>query len=145
MIYRSTPRYLCWFLWKIKPYYKFISFTDVLGLAFLLILSSFFSPALLRYDGHITFCQFKVYDKHTIPNNSWSEVAQLCPTLCNPMDCSLQGSSFHGIFQARVLEWVAISSNMQMKNIQLLVKQQCSPTFFKASPATSRCIMWWWE
>ena len=109
MIYRSTPRYLCWFLWKIKPYYKFISFTDVLGLAFLLILSSFFSPALLRYDGHITFCQFKVYDKHTIPNNSWSEVAQLCPTLCNPMDCSLQGSSFHGIFQARVLEWVAIS------------------------------------
>ena len=38
-----------------------------------------------------------------------SEVAQLCPTLCNPMDCSLQGSSVHGIFQARVLEWVAIS------------------------------------
>ena len=36
-----------------------------------------------------------------------SEVAQLCPTLCNPMDCSLPGSSVHGIFQARVLEWVA--------------------------------------
>ena len=32
-----------------------------------------------------------------------------CPTLCNPMDCSLPGSSVHGIFQARVLEWVAIS------------------------------------
>ena len=39
----------------------------------------------------------------------WSEVAQSCLTLCNPMDCSLQGSSVHGIFQARVLEWVAIS------------------------------------
>ena len=38
-----------------------------------------------------------------------SEVAQLCPTLCDPMDCSLPGSSFHGILQARVLEWVAIS------------------------------------
>ena len=38
-----------------------------------------------------------------------SEVAQSCPTLCNPMDCSLPGSSVHGIFQARVLEWVAIS------------------------------------
>ena len=38
-----------------------------------------------------------------------SEVAQLCPTLCDPMDYSLPGSSFHGIFQARVLEWVAIS------------------------------------
>ena len=39
----------------------------------------------------------------------WSEVAQLCPTLCNPMDCSLPYSSIHGVFQARVLEWVAIS------------------------------------
>ena len=39
----------------------------------------------------------------------WSEVAQACPTLCDTMDCSLQGSSAHGIFQARVLEWVAIS------------------------------------
>ena len=35
---------------------------------------------------------------------SQSEVAQSCPTLCNPMDCSLPGSSIHGIFQARVLE-----------------------------------------
>ena len=38
-----------------------------------------------------------------------SEVAQSCPTLHNPMDCSLPGSSVHGIFQARVLEWVAIA------------------------------------
>ena len=39
---------------------------------------------------------------------SESEVGQSCPTLSNPMDCSLPGSSVHGIFQARVLEWVAI-------------------------------------
>ena len=38
-----------------------------------------------------------------------SEVAQSCLTLCDPMDCSLPGSSVHGIFQARELEWVAIS------------------------------------
>ena len=38
-----------------------------------------------------------------------SEVAQSCLTLCNPMDCSPPGSSVHGIFQARTLEWVAIS------------------------------------
>ena len=38
-----------------------------------------------------------------------SEVAQSCPTLCDPMDHSLPGSSVHGIFQARVLEWGAIS------------------------------------
>ena len=40
---------------------------------------------------------------------SESEVAQSCPTLSDPMDCSLQGSSIHGIFQAIVLEWVAIA------------------------------------
>ena len=38
-----------------------------------------------------------------------SEVAKSCQTLCHPMDCSPLGSSVHGIFQARVLEWVAIS------------------------------------
>ena len=40
---------------------------------------------------------------------SESEVAQLCPTLCDPIDCSLPGSSARGILQARVLEWVAVS------------------------------------
>ena len=38
-----------------------------------------------------------------------SEVAQSCPTLCDPVDCSPPGSSVHGILQARILEWVAIS------------------------------------
>ena len=42
-------------------------------------------------------------------SESESESAQSCPTLCDPMDCSLAGSSLHGILQARVLEWVAIS------------------------------------
>ena len=40
---------------------------------------------------------------------SESEVAQLCPAHSDPMDCSLPGSSIHGIFQARVLEWGAIA------------------------------------
>ena len=40
---------------------------------------------------------------------SESEVAQLCPTLSDPMNCSPPGSSVHGSFQARVLEWVAIA------------------------------------
>ena len=39
----------------------------------------------------------------------WSEVAQSCPTLCNPVDCSPPGSSAHGVFQAWILEWVAVS------------------------------------
>ena len=51
---------------------------------------------------------------------SESEVARSCPTLSNPMDCSLPGSSVHGIFQVRVLEWGAIvilASTAQMSPI----------------------------
>ena len=45
-------------------------------------------------------------------HKSESEVAQSCPTLHDPMDCSLPGSSVHGIFQARVLEWGAIAFSL---------------------------------
>ena len=48
---------------------------------------------------------------------SESEVAQLCLTLSDPMDCSLPGSSIRGIFQARVLEWVAIAFSKPIVNI----------------------------
>ena len=41
-------------------------------------------------------------------SHSKVNVSRSCPTLCDPMDCSLPGSSIHGIFQARILEWVAI-------------------------------------
>ena len=47
-----------------------------------------------------------------------SEVTQLCLTLCNPMDFSLQGSSVHGIFHARVLEWVAISFSRESSQLR---------------------------
>ena len=47
---------------------------------------------------------------------SESVVAQLCLTLCDPMDCSLPGSSIHGIFQARVLEWGAIAFTESLVN-----------------------------
>ena len=45
-----------------------------------------------------------------------SEVAQSCLTLCDPMHCSLPGSSVHGIFEARILEWVAIPSPGDLPN-----------------------------
>ena len=45
----------------------------------------------------------------TCPQWQESEVAQSCLTFCNPVDCSLPGSSIHGIFQVRILEWVTIS------------------------------------
>ena len=47
-------------------------------------------------------------DQSLIFCESESEVAQSCPTLCSPMDCSLPDSSVHGILQARILEWIAI-------------------------------------
>ena len=49
---------------------------------------------------------------------SESEVAQSCPTLCDPMDCSLPGSPIHGIFQARVLEWGAIAFSPQSNYVR---------------------------
>ena len=51
---------------------------------------------------------------------SESEVAQLCPTLIDPMDCSPPGSSVHGIFQARVLEWGAIAFSLIFRNSKML-------------------------
>jgi len=51
---------------------------------------------------------------------SESEVAQSCPTLSDLMDCSPPGSSVHGIFQARVLEWGAIAFSTHMFTAALL-------------------------
>ena len=69
----------------------------------------------------LNLCSFTCHPPswHTYPFSSITElfamrkkkvlVAQSCPTLCDPMACMLPGSSIHGIFQARILEWVAIS------------------------------------
>ena len=56
---------------------------------------------------------------------SESEVAQSCLTLCNPMYCSLPGSSIHGIFQARVLEWGAIAFSEVYQNSPLIMEIVC--------------------
>ena len=61
---------------------------------------------------------------------SESEVAQLYPTLSDPMDCSLPGSSIHGIFRATVLEWGAtafsdpISSLLKLMSIELVMDRE---------------------
>ena len=58
------------------------------------------------------------------------EVAQSCPTLSDPMDCSLPGSSVHGIFQTRVLEWGAIAFSSEHLYLILLLlppKEKGSP------------------
>ena len=57
----------------------------------------------------IVSCPRYIFNRTILYTKSESEVTPMCPTLCDPMDCSLRGSSIHGIFQARVLEWVAVS------------------------------------
>ena len=58
--------------------------------------------------GGIMFPEFQTI-LQTDSQQSENEIAQSCPTLCDPIDCRLPGSSVHGIFQARILKWVAIS------------------------------------
>ena len=71
---------------------------------------------------------------------SQSEVAQSSPSLCDPMDCSLPGSSIHGIFQARVLEWVAIAFSINggqwvaKYNLGLLRNPQNLLRFIRSKP-----------
>ena len=63
---------------------------------------------------------------------SESEVAQSCPTLSDPMDCSPPGSSVHGIFQARVLEWGAIAFSVFVRIVLFLIlkcKLLCWPAY----------------
>ena len=63
-------------------------------------------------------------------SESESEVAQSYPALCNPMDCSLPGSSLHGILQARVLEWVAISFSRGSSRPRDQTRVSCIPGGF---------------
>ena len=71
---------------------------------------------------------------------SESEIAQPCLTLCDPMDFSLPGSSIHGIFQARVLEWGAIAFSItELAHFTYFVAS-CIPS--KAHVAkTIRCLL----
>ena len=67
------------------------------------------------------------------------EVAQSCPTLSNPMDCSLPGSSVHGIFQARVLEWGAIAFSPRLNKDYHCYFLEI-PSNFKATNEKNICI-----
>ena len=58
---------------------------------------------------------------------SESEVTQSCPTLCDPVGCSLPGSSVHGIYQAIVLEWIAISFSREEYTEELYKKDIHDP------------------
>ena len=94
-IYRSFVS-----LGKFIPKYFILFVAMVNGIFSLVSLSDF---SLLVYRNARDFCALNLCLE------SESDVAQLCPTFSDPMGFSLPGSPVHGIFQARVLEWVAIS------------------------------------
>ena len=75
-----------------------------------------------------------------------SEVAQSCPTVGGPMDCSLPGSSAHGIFQARVLEWGASALLLNQRNTVETVYSLLSPSLHemleKAMAPHSSTLAW---
>ena len=70
---------------------------------------------------------------------SESEVVQSCPTLSNPMDCSLLGSSIHGMFQARVPEWVAIA--FSFRSIPIIIFIILGPYILFSSVQFSRSVV----
>ena len=70
------------------------------------------------------------------------EVAQLCSTLCDPTDCSLPGSSIHGIFQARVLEWVAVSFSRESSQPRDLTQVSCIAGRCFKLWATREALIW---
>ena len=69
---------------------------------------------------------------------SESEFAQLCPTLSDPMDCSLPGTSIHGIFQASILEWAAIVAAAQIKPELLRQPSHTPATARHCTPSPAR-------
>ena len=80
-----------------------------------------------------------------LSSSSWqvkeSEVAQSCPTLCNTMDCSPPGSSVRVILQARILEWVALSSSRRSSDQGLnLCLPHCRQTVYHLSHQGSPLI-----
>ena len=93
------------------PFFCLFEFLLELQLPYNVVLFSAVQQSQSAMCVHIYpfFFGFSSHLGHRRALKSESEVAQSCPTLCNPMDCSLPGSSVHEIFQARVRVWVAIS------------------------------------
>ena len=95
----SSCSYFCW-LNRVSPS---LAAKNIISL--ILVLKIWWCPCV--ESSLVVLKDYVCYDQCVLLK--WSEVAQLCLTLCYPMDCSLLGPSIHGIFQARVLEWFVIS------------------------------------
>ena len=89
-----------------------------------------------------------VFHMILIPVTKWVIVARLCPTLCNPMDCSLSGYSVHGILQARRLRAVVFASFIEILWLKIKSEAQSKSEFSKESACThakslQSCLTLW--
>ena len=120
----------------------------IYNLSFKLTKFQKYSLSLIKHHKHS-----KTYPhRHTCPSVSFSCVcvcvaclhAQSCLTLCDLMHCSTPGSSFYGIFQTRILEWVAISSPGDLSYPGIKFTSPASPALagrsFTAEPPKSMCV-----
>ena len=115
-VMQSNNLILCLPLHTIKSYKKYSSIIPLKFKVFIFFsIIKHFSVNRIKISSQQQWENFQVsfikfWDIiNSLDKVKWSEVAQSCPTLCDPIDCSLAGSSVHGIFQAIVLEWIAIS------------------------------------
>ena len=76
-------------------------------------------------------CTINCAGEGQIPGNHFRVSSQLCLTLCDLMDCSLPGYSNHGIFQARILEWFAISSSRRTSRPRDRTCVSCTSCIFR--------------
>ena len=95
------------------------------------------------FQGALVFSfEKKFKDKYVYAAAAAAKALQSRPTLCGPMDCSLPGSSVHGIFQARVREWVAISSSkICVYTCLKIITDNCFPVIFFCSQTYEICIL----
>ena len=102
-----------------KPTPYNVSFLYMYISVYIYILLALFLWRILTNTARTLTCLLKLsLSTQEQAGYQYSEVAQLCPTLCDPVDCSLPGSSVHGILQARVLEWGAIAFYMNCQKFK---------------------------
>ena len=93
----------------------------------------------------LVYSNLKIYPKLQIKVKML--VTQSCPTLYNPLDCSLPGSSVHGIVQARILEWVAIPFSRNLPNLGTEPGSSALQAVSSPSIPNNKlpCFLWTWE